>query len=97
MQDFKLNEQERDLVAAAEPMLHEFAEGLDPKQLDIWYLECAELLCDLAHSYWSRCEAAGEPPLMESWLDEATITLMTKRYLREQLDEAFDLFHGGVL
>lgn len=96
MNDYKLTKQERELVVAAEPLLQEFAEGLDREQQNNWYCECAELLCDLAHNYWMRCQDSDEEPLMEVWLDEITMALAVKRYLRQQLDEAFDMFHGGV-
>ena len=83
-------------MEAAEPTIREFIAHLPQNEQNEQYSQCAELLCDAAHDYWLECADAGEAPCVESWLDEATILLAMRYYFREQLDEAFDLFHGGA-
>lgn len=97
MYAYKLSTQERSWVERVEPLIEEFAAGLDPEETEEWYLECAELLCDLAHSYFVECHAKQTRPVFEIYHDRVMLTLAVKICCADQLNAAFDAFHckGG--
>ena len=99
LRTYKLSAREQAWVEQLEPLISEFAAGLEPEEMEDWYLECAELLCDLAHAYCKECKKSGTEPLFETLHDRVMLTLAVKICCADQLTAAFDAFHckGGSL
>lgn len=93
MISYTLTDQEQCWVGMVEPLIMEFAGGLDREEAEDWYFECAELLCDLAHNYCEECRRAGVAPIFESYHDQAMQTLLIKSCCMDQLAAAMDAFH----
>lgn len=93
MNEYKLTQMEQDWVAQAEPLIHEFAAGLDPEETEDWYFECAELLCNLAHAYYKECLCNHKTPIYEIYHDRVMMTLAVKICCADQLTAAFEAFH----
>jgi hypothetical protein len=90
---YQLTEREKAWVTQLEPLITEFAAGLEPEETEDWYLECAEILCDLAHAYCKECERNGTEPLFETLHDRVMLTLAVKICCADQLTAALDAFH----
>lgn len=95
MSKYKLSDMERMWVEQTEHLIREFSEGLNPEAQDDWYLECAELLCDLAHNYYIECKTHRTTPIFEEYYDRVLWVLAAKLLYEDQLSEAFDLFRCG--
>lgn len=94
MRTYKLTAREQAWVEQLEPLIGEFAAGLQPEETEDWYLECAELLCDLAHNYTWECRRTHTQPLFETYHDRVMLTLAVKICCADQLTAALDAFHS---
>jgi hypothetical protein len=92
LRTFKMSASEQAWVSRAEPLIEEFAAGLEPEETEDWYLECAELLCNLAHAYYIECKSSRMEPCYEEYESRVMQTLIIKICCADQLAAAMDAF-----